>query len=63
MKMKMKGRSHRYDINRHRSRHGPAHGHKYSKYKKCVIMRMLICIKSLSHTYETAIYEKVKHGG
>ena len=29
MKMKMKNRSHRYDINRAR----PRHGHKYSKYK------------------------------
>ena len=29
MKMKMKNRSLRYDINRPRSRHG----HKYSKYK------------------------------
>ena len=28
-------------INRPRSRHG----HKYSKYKKCLIMTMLICIK------------------
>ena len=41
MKMKMKNRSHRYDINRPRSRHG----HKYSKYKKCLNMMMLICIK------------------
>ena len=30
MKMKMKNRSDRYDINRPRSRHG----HKYNKYKK-----------------------------
>ena len=32
IKMKMKNRSHRYDINRFRSRHGL----KYSKYKKCL---------------------------
>ena len=32
MKMKMKNRSHRYDINRPKSRRG----HKYSKYKKCL---------------------------
>ena len=37
----LKKRSHRYDINRPRSRHG----HKYSKYKKCLSMMMLICIK------------------
>ena len=30
MKMKMKNRSHRYGINRPRSKHG----HKYNKYKK-----------------------------
>ena len=30
--MKMKHRSHRYDINRPKSRHGQ----KYSKYKKCL---------------------------
>ena len=39
--MKMKNRSHRYDKNRPRSRHG----HKYSKYKKCFTMMMLIYIK------------------
>ena len=32
--------SHRYDINRPKSRHG----HKYSKYKKCLSMVMLRCI-------------------
>ena len=32
MKIKVKNRSRRYDINRHRSRHE----HKYSKYKKCL---------------------------
>ena len=48
MKMKMKNRSHRYGINRHR----PRHGHKYSKYKKCLSMMMLICIKQhLSHIW------------
>ena len=33
MKMKMKNRSHRSDITRPRARHG----HKYTKYKKCLI--------------------------
>ena len=37
MKMKMKNRLERYDINRPRSRHG----HKYSKYKKCLNKMML----------------------
>ena len=42
-KMKMKNRSHRYDINRPRSRHG----NKYRKYEKCLSMMMLIRIKQL----------------
>ena len=33
--------SHRYDINRPKSRHG----HRYSKQKKCLSMIILICIK------------------
>ena len=40
-KMKMNNRSHTYDISRSRSRHE----HNYSKYKKCLIMVMLIYIK------------------
>ena len=44
---KYENRSHRYDINRPRFRHG----HKYSKSKKCLSMAMLICIKQdLSNT-------------
>ena len=41
MKMKMKNGSHRYDKIRPTSRHR----HKYSKYKKCLNMMMLLCIK------------------
>ena len=41
MKMKMTNRSHRYEINRPRSRHV----HRYIKYKKCLTIMMLICIK------------------
>ena len=41
MKIQMKNRSYRYDINRPRSRHG----HKYSKCKNCLSMMMLLCIK------------------
>ena len=37
MKMEMKKKSHKYGINRPRSRHE----HKYSKYKKCISMMML----------------------
>ena len=41
MTMKMKNRSHRYDIYKSRSKHGLEH----SKYKECLSMMMLICIK------------------
>ena len=41
MKMQKKNRSHKYDINRPRSRHG----HENSKYKTCLSMIMLTCIK------------------
>ena len=37
LKMTMKNRLHRNDINRPRSRHE----HKYNKYKKCLSMMML----------------------
>ena len=41
MKMNMKNRSHRYNLNRPRSRHGC----KYSKYNKYLSMMILIYIK------------------
>ena len=41
MRLKMKNRSRRYDINRPRRRHG----HKYTKYKMCLDIMMVICIK------------------
>ena len=56
MKMKMKNISHRYNINRPWSRHG----HKYSKYKKCISMMMLICIKQNLSNIWSSISEKVK---
>ena len=42
IKMKVKNRSHIYDINRTR----PRHGHKYNKHKKCCSIIMLICISN-----------------
>ena len=41
MRLKMKNGSHRYDINRTRSRHG----HKYTKYKMCLSMMIVMCSK------------------
>ena len=41
MRLNMKNRSSRYDINRPRRRHG----HKYTKYKICLDIMMVIYIK------------------
>ena len=41
MRLKMKNRSQRYNIYRRR----PRHGHKYTKYKVCLSIMMVICIK------------------
>ena len=41
MRLTMKNRSHRYDINRPR----PRHGDKYGKYKMCFSIMIMICIK------------------
>ena len=50
---KKKG-SNRYDINRPNYKHG----YKYSKYKKCLDMMMLMCIKQhLSNIHESLIHE------
>ena len=48
--------SHRYDINRPRSRHG----HKYSKYKTLLSIIMIICIKQHLSNIWSSIHEKVK---
>ena len=54
--MKMKNRSHRYDINKPRSRHED----KYTEYKKCLSMMMLICIKQYLSNIWSSIHDKVK---
>ena len=43
MRLKMENRSQRYDINSHRRR--PRHEPKYNKYKMCLSIMMIICIK------------------
>ena len=60
MEKKSKNGSHRYDINRSRS----THGHKYRKYKTCIIIIMLICTKQHLSNIWGSIHEKCKqHGG
>ena len=44
MEMKMKNRSHGYDIKRPKKTWSK-YGHKHNKHKKRVSMMMLICIK------------------
>ena len=56
MKMNVKNRSHTYDISRPRSRHG----HKYSKYRKCLSMIMLVGMKQHLSNIWSSIHEKVK---
>ena len=56
MKIKMKKRSHRYDINGPKARNG----NKYIKHKKFCKMIMLICIKQLLSNIWSSVHEKVK---
>ena len=61
IKVNMKNRSHRHDINWPRSRHG----HKYSKYKNCLSISVWWCLYVLSNqttpkSIWTWIHAKVK---
>ena len=56
MKMGIKNRSHRYDINRLTS----SHGHKYRKDKNYLSMMMILCIKQQLSKVWSSIHEKVK---
>ena len=51
-----KNRSHRYDINRLRSRHGL----NYTKFKICLSIVMAICIKQHLSNIWGSVHEKVK---
>ena len=53
MKMKIKNRSHRYNVNRHRDN--------YSKYKKCLSIMMFICIKEHLSNICSLIHEKLSN--
>ena len=55
-KVKMKNRSHRYDINGPWSRYG----HKYTKYKMYLSIMILACIKHHLSNIWSSILEKVK---
>ena len=52
----MKKESHTYNINRPRAKHK----HKHRKYKKCLRMVMIICIKQQLSNLRSSLHEKVK---
>ena len=56
MRLKIKKRSHRYDINWPR----PRHGEKYTKYKMCLDIMMVISIKQHLSNIWSWIHEKVE---
>ena len=56
MKIGIKNRSHRYDINKLTS----SHGHKYRKDKNCLSIMMLLCITQQLSNAWSSIHEKVK---
>ena len=57
MRLKLKNRLQTYDINRP----GPLHGHKYPKYKICLSLMTVTCIKQHLSNILSSIHEKVKH--
>ena len=60
LRLKMKKRSQRYDINRPR----PRHVHKYTKHKMYLIKMMVICIKKhLSNIYSSIHEKRKQHRG
>ena len=56
MRLKMRNRSHRYNINGLR----PRQGHKYTKYKLYLSIMVIICIKKHLSNIWSSIYEKAK---
>ena len=52
----MKNRSQRYDINKPRDRQG----HKYTKYKMCLSIMIVMCIKQNLSTIWSSVHEKFK---
>ena len=56
MRLKIKSGSQRYDINWPWTRHG----HKYTKYKMCLSIMMVVCIKQHLSNIWSSIHDKVK---
>ena len=60
MKMKIKNRSNRYHTDLCLDKNTVHKYSKYSKYKECISMMMLICIKQHLSNIWSSIHEKVK---
>ena len=56
MRLKTKNRSHRYGMDRPKTRHG----YKYTKYKICLSIMMVACIKQHLSKIWSSIHEKVQ---
>ena len=56
MRLKVKSKSHRYDINRPRRRNR----HKYTKCKMCLRMMMVVCNKQPLSNIWNSIHQKIK---
>ena len=56
MRLKIKIKSQKYDINWPR----PRYGHKYAEYKMCLNIMMIICIKKQLSNIWSRIHTKVK---
>ena len=55
IRLKIKNRSQRYDINRPR----PRHGHKYIKYKMCLRIMMVYALSKVYTTFEAQSMKKL----
>ena len=55
IRVKIKNRSQRYDINRPR----PRHGHKYIKYKMCLRIMMVYALSKAYTTFEAQSMKKL----
>ena len=55
-RIKKKGASHKYDINSPR----PRHGREYNKYKMCLNIMMVVCIKQQLSNISSSIRKKIK---
>ena len=56
MRMTVKNRIRRYYVNRPR----PRHGRKHTKYKNCLVIIMVICVKQHRSSIRSSIHNEFK---